>query len=476
MPAAKLSVGLLLAAVAAVAVCAGRAEPVSRPDILLISIDSLRPDHLGCYGYSKPTSPVIDKLAAEGVRCASAVSTTSWTLPAHAAMFTGLVDSTHGLVDNGLRLGDEHRTLAEVLKESGYRTAGFFGGPYLHPTFGLSQGFEHYQSCMTALPDAATETAIRELSLSDEDPSHSDITGPRTVKEFERWLEMPKDARPTFAFVHLWDVHYDYIPPPEYAKIFDPDYTGKLDLRNFSTHQAMFPSMSARDQQHMIAMYDGEIRSTDDTVGHLLDALRAKGRLENTLIVITADHGEEFFEHGWTGHQHSLWDELIRVPLIFHWPKQLKAGRLVTDQVRLIDLMPTILTLAGVARQPQVQGRDIGPLLAGQGLEPVSSLSELLVDRHDLRALRTNALKVFLNAEKKLSGGFDLIQDPGETKVLKPPDDEAAKRALAELEQVITRAIEARKQIGQGVHEIDLDAEMKRRLQGLGYTGNEESK
>jgi arylsulfatase A-like enzyme len=471
MSAAKLSVGLLLAAVAAVAVCAGRAEPVSRPDILLISIDSLRPDHLGCYGYSKPTSPVIDKLAAEGVRCASAVSSTSWTLPAHAAMFTGLVDSTHGLVDNGLRLGDEHRTLAEVLKENGYRTAGFFGGPYLHPTFGLAQGFEHYQSCMTALPDAATGEAIRGLSQSDVDPSHADITGPRTVKEFERWLEMPKDARPTFAFVHLWDVHYDYIPPPQYAKIFDEDYTGKLDLRNFSTNPAIHPNMDPRDFRHMIAMYDGEIRSTDDVVGQLLDALRARGRLENTLVIVTADHGEEFFEHLGKGHQHSLWEELIRVPLVFHWPKQLKPGSVVPDQVRLIDVMPTILTFAGVEKQPLVQGRDIGPLLAGRALEPAPALCELLVDQIDLRVLRTNERKAFRNAPSHKTGVFDLVSDPRETKVL---HDEPATRLLAELEKEIARAIEARKHIGEGVREIDVDAEMKQRLRALGYAGEED--
>jgi arylsulfatase A-like enzyme len=473
MPAAKVSVAILLLVAGAGAVCASRDAPPKRPDILLISIDSLRPDHLGCYGYPKPTSPVIDKLAAEGVRCASAISTTSWTLPAHAAMFTGLVDSTHGLVDNGLSLADVHRTLAEVLKENGYRTAGFYGGPYLHPTFGLGQGFEHYQSCMTALPDAATGEAIRGLSQSDVDPSHADITGPRTVKEFERWLEMPKDARPTFAFVHLWDVHYDYIPPPEYAKIFDEGYTGKLDVRNFSTNPAIRADMDPRDLQHLIAMYDGEIRSTDAVIGQLLDALRARGRLENTLVIVTADHGEEFFEHLGKGHQHSLWEELIRVPMIFHWPKQLKAGSVVPDQVRLIDLMPTILTFARVEKQPVVQGRDIGPLLAGRALEPAPALCELLVDQKDLRVLRTNERKAFRNAPSHKTGVFDLVSDPRETIVL---HDERAARMLEALEKEIASALEARKHIGEGVRKIDVDAEMKRRLKGLGYTGDEESK
>ncbi|MCC6409508.1 MAG: sulfatase-like hydrolase/transferase, partial [Planctomycetes bacterium] len=184
--------GLALAALAAVlaSACEHPNAP-ERPSIVLISIDSLRPDHLGCYGYAPPTSPTIDAVAAEGVRFESAVSTTSWTLPSHAAMFTGLFDSAHGLFENGLALSPEHQTLAELLKSEGYQTAGFFGGPYLHPTYGLDQGFEHYQSCMTQLPDDLTGDQIRESSRAHFGPSHRDITSPRTVDEVRKWL---KDA------------------------------------------------------------------------------------------------------------------------------------------------------------------------------------------------------------------------------------------------------------------------------------------
>ena len=151
-----LSVLLAVATIAIGYVIISKQAVPDKPDIILISIDSLRPDHLGCYGYRQPTSPTIDNLAGDGVRFENAISTTSWTLPAHAALFTGLYDSAHGLIAAGLRLADANVTLAEVLSQAGYQTAGFFGGPYLHPTFGLDQGFQTYQSCMTTLPDDAS--------------------------------------------------------------------------------------------------------------------------------------------------------------------------------------------------------------------------------------------------------------------------------------------------------------------------------
>jgi hypothetical protein len=133
----------------------------SKPNIVLVSIDSLRADHLGSYGYARDTSPFLDRLAREGTRFENAISTTSWTLPAHAAMFTGLQGSVHGLVDNGLRLADGHLTLAEILRREGYGTAGFFGGPYLHPTFGVAQGFDVYESCMTTIADDTGDADVR---------------------------------------------------------------------------------------------------------------------------------------------------------------------------------------------------------------------------------------------------------------------------------------------------------------------------
>lgn len=425
----------------------------TRPDVILVSIDSLRFDHLGCYGYRKPTSPTIDELARGGVRFETAVSTTSWTLPAHAAMLTGLCDSTHGLVDNGLQLADGVRTLAEVFRDAGWRTAGFFGGPYLDPAYGFGQGFEVYQSCM----NPAAEN------------SHGDVTGPRTVDAVTRWLaagESAKDERPFFLFVHLWDVHYDYIPPPGYAERFDPDYTGHLDARDLPHNPAIGPGMDPRDLEHLIALYDGEIAFTDENLGRILAELDRRGRLRDALVVVTADHGEEFFEHGGKGHQRSLFDEVVRVPLILRWPGHLPSGARVGDQVRLIDLMPTLLALAGIGERPPMQGRDLGPLLRGDSLPPAPALLELLVDQNDVRGLRTREEKTIAWRQVGASAHYDLVRDPVELRPVSVKSPELS-RGLLELDRAIREAAGFPSPRAVRAH---IGTDLERRLGILGYT------
>jgi len=425
------------------------------PDVVLISIDSLRPDHLGCYGYPKPTSPTIDRLASEGVRCEVAVSTTSWTLPAHAAMLTGLFDSGHGVVDNGLTLSPALVTLPEVLGESGWDTAGFYGGPYLDPTFGLGQGFERYESCMS--PESVD--------------SHEDVTGPRTLAAVERWLaEVVQDgsARPFFLFVHLWDVHYDYKPPARYVEIFDPAYGGTLDASDLPHNPAIASDMAPADLQHLLALYDGEIRFTDEILAKILDAIERSGRLRDALVIVTADHGEEFFEHGDKGHQKTLFDEVVRVPLIVRWPGRLPAGTLVHDQVRLVDLAPTILSLAGIPNRPPMQGRDISPLLRGEPMPPESALLELLVDRNDIRGSRSLAEKVISWRHAGVSFLYDLVRDPNEANPIAEPSRRLT-TALAGLERELERTSQSGRESEAG--RVELAPELARRLGVLGYAG-----
>ena len=448
-------------------------EQLDGPNILLVSIDSLRPDHLGCYGYSRDTSPVIDRLAAEGVRFEVAVSTTSWTLPSHAALFTGMYDSAHGVVDNGLSLGDQHRTLAETLAGGGYQTAGFFGGPYLHPVFGLAQGFEHYQSCMTALPDDLGGEQIKQQSRAPIGASHRDVTGPRTVEEFGSWLDGADTARPFFAFVHLWDVHYDYIPPAEIAALFvDPSYQGTVNGREFAKLIRDRTRLAPADRNHIGALYDAEIRFTDLVVGQLVGRLEEDGLLERTVVVITADHGEEFFEHQGWGHQSSLFDEQILIPLIVRWPAAFEP-RVVLDQVRLIDVMPTLLSIAGMQRQPATQGRSLVPLLTGGSLEPQSALSELLVDLRTTRTLREGDWKYFDADRWEMQGGVHLAKDPGERTLVQ--DYEIIGDGLGRLRVEYQRALNfGATKVGQTTQAIEVDADMLKALEGLGYMGGDE--
>ncbi|MBK7878603.1 MAG: sulfatase [Planctomycetes bacterium] len=439
------------------------------PDVLLISIDSLRADHLGCYGYPKPTSPVIDRLASEGVRFETAVSTTSWTLPAHAALFTGLYDSTHGVVDNGLALPAKARTLAESLHERGYRTAGFYGGPYLHPVFGLGQGFDVYESCMS-LSVGEPGAGVKRVLDPREVASHTDVTGPRTLDAVKRHLATAASDVPQFLFVHLWDVHYDYQPPESYWRRFDPDYTGTLDARNVATNPAIHERMPARDLQHLIALYDGEIAFTDEIVGRILDAWKERRDLDRTLVVITADHGEEFFEHRGKGHQHTLFDEVLRVPLVVRWPAGIAGTRVVKDPVRLIDVFPTLAAATGASTGSAVQGRDLGPLLAGKTLPPQSALCELLVDGGDVRALRTDALKVLRFQGGRETFALDLANDPKETRPL-PPNSPALERGAAELVRELEAARRLADERKAPPKRITVERALQDSLRGFGYLG-----
>jgi arylsulfatase A-like enzyme len=444
-----------------------------QPDIILISIDSLRPDHLGCYGHDRDTSPTIDRMAREGVLFRNAVSTTSWTLPAHAAMLSGLYDSVHGAYDNGRRLCDETVLLPEMLKAAGYQTVGFFGGPYLHPAFGFAQGFDHYFNCMTPLSGDNTDAAIIADASQTDSASHDDITGPRTRDAFVKWLD-EAGSKPIFAFIHLWDVHYDFIPPQKYVDMFDPGYDGPVTGRGFMSDTSIHAQMPKRDLDHLLARYDGEIRFTDDMIAEILAALERKGRLENAIVIITADHGEEFFEHGRKGHHRTLYDEVVKVPLVIRWAGKFKAGVQVNDQVRLVDIMPTVLAAARVPLTHPISGRDITPLLTGEGeLPSEDALIELLIDRNDLRGVRSNARKLMGIPSRNAWEHYNLVTDPGEQSpagAMTP----AIIADIANLDAMLRQAARLKTTLGLPDCLVNLSAGMTNRLGGLGYLGSDE--
>jgi arylsulfatase A-like enzyme len=433
-------------------------------NVMLISIDSLRRDHVGCYGYPLPTTPTMDRLAAEGVLFRNAVSTTSWTLAAHAALLTGVHDSRHGATIPTAVLDDSIPTLAEAFRAAGYRTAGFYSGPFLHPHFGLARGFEEYVDCTSyGLEDSADPASPRIHGSS-----HKDITNPRIADRVERALALA-DGRPFFFFVHMWDVHYDLVPPPPYDRMF----TGATALPEVEAdyrHDPTFKTgMDEHAYRHVIALYDGEIRSTDDTIAKIIEQLRRRALLENTLLVVTSDHGDEFLEHGGKGHRNTLFEEVLAVPLIFWAPARLHPGVANTD-ASLVDVAPTIASIAGLGELPDADGRSLfdehGSMIADQRI----AISELRVSvkRPKLISAQRYPNKVVRDLASGTDSYYDLATDPKE---LAPREASTDPRAKALLDAIDRRYESAGKIRAKPSDERlpRLAPAMERRLKSLGY-------
>jgi arylsulfatase A-like enzyme len=448
--------------------CTPVPEPTGHapPDVVLVSIDSLRADHVGSYGYERDTSPTMDRLASEGVRFETAVSTTSWTLPAHAALFTGLYDPAHGATDVHFRLADGYTTLAERFQAGGWRTIGLYGGPLLHPVFGVDQGFDRWISCMSTATTTIEDRFDPEVLLEVNARSHADITGPRTIDALRTQLTTAGDA-PLFLFIHLWDPHYDYIPPAPYDRMFDPTYSGDLDARDYVHNDAVHAGMDPRDLEHVIALYDGEIRFTDDILRQLLELLEGARPGRERLTVITADHGEEFFEHGGKGHQRTLFEESIRVPLILHWPGRLPAGTVVGAPVSLVDIAPTVASLALPGSEPFGQGVDLTPALSGHGAEDRALHGLLAVGGRRIDSLRTAEVKMLRT--NGMLAHLDLVRDPRELDLRPgpPPDGPDLPERLDDLLEASERL--RHRYGGDDAASRPLDPELADQLRALGY-------
>lgn len=391
------------------------AEPP--PNVLLVSMDMLRADHVSAYGYGRKTTPAIDALAGRGSRFAEAISTAPWTLPAHTALFTSLVDSVHGVNDGaGVALAPQVETLAEQFLGEGYATAGFYAGPYLHGAYGLGQGFETYRYCAPY----ADEYDAADVEAWGSDPkaqrrSHHGATNPLVYGAAEEWLQQVPAGRPFFAFVHLWDAHYDFTPPAPYDTMFtDPAYGGWVTGEEFFFDQRIHAGMDPADLAHLVALYDGEIRWTDAHLRKLLDELERLGRLDNTIVVLVSDHGTELFDHGSKGHRRNLYDESLRVPLVMAGPG-VPVGKVFEGQVSLIDVAPTLLDLCGFTAMQGAMGRSLGGLWRGEEWPERDAISELFADGNRLRSVRSKSRKLIHNLANGAHARFDLAGDPLET-------------------------------------------------------------
>lgn len=413
----------VIVAVAVVFLLLPRRRP--RPDVLLITIDTLRPDHLGCYGAVAAHTPVIDGLAASGVRFRQAAAVAPITLPSHASILTGLLPPAHGLRDNGVdALGTGAVTLAERLQRVGYDTAAFVSAIVLNRRYGLDQGFARYDD------DLWAENSP-ELFMIRERP------GERTVARAISWLQgRAADSRPYFMWLHLFDPHQP-LTPPEWAR-----------------------GISA-------SPYDAEIAAVDRALGNLFAYLRREGRLERTLVVFTADHGESLGEHNEKTHAVFVYDATVRVPLIFSWPGRLPAGRVSDVPAHGVDIVPTMLGLLGLPGGKETQGVDLLPLSRrsgvverGQYLE--SRVSELGFGMAPLYGMRRGGWKYIRAPRPEL---YDLRADPHELHNLYAARRDTAARLQAELERTMASCR------GFAVKAVSgaMDRETEEALRSLGY-------
>ncbi len=482
MPRVPLHVGgAVLCAMLSLVACGGEK---ARPNVLLFTVDSLRLDHVSALGRGNSreprdvTTPAFDRFASDGVLFENAVSTTSWTLPSHAALMTGLPDELHGVLDNFQRLSPGLVTLAELLQGAGYRTAGYFSGPNVHPAYGFGRGFERYVdlSYVDLEPERLDQHGsgdLRDVHLA----SHRAITSPALLAAARGFLdEMAATDVPFFLFVHWWDPHYDYLAPAHYVERFvDPQYAGPMQGLHVADRTLR---VEAADIEHLRGLYDAEIRFTDDHLGELLEHHDRVIGADRTFVVWTADHGEEFYEHGRWGHQRTLFEDVVRIPLALRGPG-VPAGQRVGGQARLFDIYTAVAAAADVAIPAYVQGRDLQPLWAESAHSGFNAPLRLRVPRLgnpvDLTALRLARHKVLRDNTTGQTVVYDLVTDPLEQRPM--PAEQAigpAASAVALFHAELAALETAKERLPGQSESVDLPDALRRQLGAAGYLGSGE--
>ncbi len=415
-----------------------------RPNVLLITIDTLRVDHFGCYGYARPTSPEIDAFAARSTVFENAHTSASWTLPSLASIHTSLLSTTHGCWKISSRLEPEFTTAAEILRDVGYDTAMVACHIFLSAQYGLQQGFTHVDDELVRPPSDAAE-AISSPGVTE-----------RGLRFLERKAAAGEDA-PWFLWLHYFDPHDTYLAHEGFSETFG--ITEEIDL------------------------YDGEIAFTDHYVGLVLQRLAELGLEEETIVVITSDHGEEFGEHGFRRHGYSLYQEAVRIPLVVRVPGA--ASRRVPEVVGNVDVLPTLLEACGIELRSvqgascahELEGRSlVGAIRGTRALEPREVVAEVRWhEGQDLRMVRSDAWKLIEDQSegqsRDQSALYDLAADPAESTDLR---ESAAERATEVRELVLHRLARALRWAGcYPLVEpyVPTPGDMQR-LEDLGYAGS----
>lgn len=375
----------LFLALAMLTAACQKSSPSAQANVILISIDTLRSDRLGCYGYDRPTSPSIDRFAARGVRFARAIAESSWTLPSHMSLMTGLHPTSHGVTTRDDNLGLGIPLLAEVLGKAGYRTFGFTAGGLVRRIWGFARGFEVY------------EDDPRRVGLHE------------TLGRAKETLERLDERAPYFLFLHTYDVHCPYDPPERYEEMFQT-LPNQDRLNRGCQEDFNHLELTADDFYYIANQYDAGIRAADDLLGEFLSWLETRKGLDRTIVVITSDHGEELGERGDVGHGFQLHIQTLRIPLIIVGPGLSPA--VVQRRVGLIDVMPTILDMVGV-EAPFTQGETLVPWMHGHVPEGERAVFSELDRKVKVRSVVYGEQQLITELEGRVPPRFfDLRRDP----------------------------------------------------------------
>lgn len=419
---------------------------MDRPNILFVILDSCRPEWLSCYRPSAHTSPNIDRLAEQSLVFETAISPSAWTFPVMASVFTGMVPTKHGGHDEHQLLDSAYPTLAEVLQHAGYQTVGFADVPYVGPSTRLDRGFDILSNLRAheVRPSGKLLKALGRVHRRLNGGYNKLFETHVLMGEVFRWLNQRRDPqRPFFLYIHTDETHAPFLPPPAYRRQFtslsrSQMYALNQDKQLYVSGQR---TMTEDDFAHMHALARAEVAYFDAWLGRLLDRLRVLELLDNMIVVIAADHGDNIGEHGLLRHGLCLYDTLLHVPLILKLPASRRAlsgatgGRRVREMVKLIDLFPTIMGLAGIddpQTRNELQGQDLVQAVRtgrfdpfcvaelyrpGQGLwrKKAPDFMPTFLERYDrrLRAIRTATHK-FIWSSNGRHELYDLVADPAE--------------------------------------------------------------
>jgi arylsulfatase A-like enzyme len=413
-------------------------EPQEIRNVILVSLDTLRADHMSCYGYKSVTSPFLDRFAEENVFVETGIAPSNWTLPSHVSMFSSLYPSTHGIgsMSQSVR---KVEMLACILKKEGFSTKAITDGGLMAATFGFCTGFDSY-----------------------EDHNHAGFG--TIMPAAKNWLRN-QAGEPFFLFLHTYDTHSPYNPPKRFLDRFEqPDGVSPELLKAPPDRRLPHPldsAQSAKDLKYVTNMYDGCIMHVDEEMEGLFTLLEELGYWENTMVIVTSDHGEEFMEHGRMGHGNQLYEESIRVPLLMRVPGV--RGKKITSVAQILDIPPTIVDYLGIDSNSSFQGES----LMGLWNETVPKARTAYSEMEDLVARRTIGEKFICNLKNGHEQIYDLINDPTEAHNLVAEETERCQRLTEDV--VSYRKENESLRDSDAAGSADVSGELADELRALGY-------